>query len=103
MLVAFFFDFLLSRFGVLVSNRRSLALIDHALVHYVGPVRGLVLARASLILSLLFASLLFQLASVGAPLLSALEALWEQEKQDHRGFLARQALAVYIFNKNLER
>ena len=43
-----------------------------------------------------FCSASLQLASVGAPLLSALEAMWEREKQGNLESLARQALAVYI-------
>ena len=67
---------------------------DHALVREVGSV--LALARVALPVLSLFAWLLFQLASVGAPLLSALEAIWEQEMQSHQESLARQALAAYI-------
>ena len=92
-LLAFSFDSLLSGSGFLGSNKRSSALFDHALV---GPVRDLALARGALPVPLLFAWLLFQLASVGAPLLSALEAIWEQEMQSHQESLARQALAAYI-------
>ena len=95
-LLAFSFDSLLSGCGFLGSNKRSSALFDHALVRHVGPVRDLALARGALPVPLLFAWLLFQLASVGAPLLSALEAIWEQEMQSHLESLARQALAAYI-------
>ena len=77
-------------------------MIDNALVHHVALARELVLAREALLVLLLFASLLFQLDSVDAPLLSVLEAMWEREKQGHPESLARQALAVYIL-QNFER
>ena len=72
-LLAFSFDSLLSGSGFLGSNKRSAALVPF-----------------------LFDWLLFQLVSVGTPLLSALEAIWEQEMQGHQESLARQALAAYI-------
>ena len=90
-LLAFSFDSLVSGSGFLGSNKRSSVLVDYALVR-----RDLALARGALSVPLLFVWLLFQLASVGAALLSALEAIWEQEMQSHLESLARQALAAYI-------
>ena len=92
---------MLSGFCVLGSNKRSSALLDRALVHHFGAGRDLVLARV-LPVPLLCASLLFQPASVGAPLLSALEAMWERDKQGHPESLAGRAFAVYML-QNFER
>ena len=51
------FDFLFSCFCFLGSNKRSSGLLDHALIHHVGPVRDLVLATGALFVPLFFASL----------------------------------------------
>ena len=101
--LAFSSDFLLSGPALLEWNKQSSALLhppvrDLALVHHVGPVRALALARGTLLVPVPFAWLLFQIASSCAPLLLALGAILEQETQAHQEFPAWQALTACILS-----